>query len=144
MASFHWAVLIRRIRTGGTNIITETLEEGDDGRVFVELPALIEEDIFVTTSGRVVFKEVAEPMDGGALGDARVAVFHPSEVIGDENPTCFAIDAHVVTLPGVVILGFRAGKREVNGEPLIGLSSRTSGVGAGRLLSLFGTDAGRA
>ena len=67
-------------------------------------------------------------------------MLHTREMIHNKNPTGFTIQSYIVMLP-VGILGLDAGKREVNGESLVGLSSQSGGIQSSRCLGLLCMDA---
>ena len=143
VTTFHRAILVGSISTSGTNVIAKMLAKLLHIRVVVQFTSLVKKNTFVAATRGMFLQEMPEPVDRGSLGDASVAMFHAGEVVGDEDPACFAIETQVVLFTGRV-LGFLTSKGEINGKALVGFFSSAGGVGAGSLLSLFSTNTGGA
>jgi len=143
MSPFNRSILVGSISTSRADIITKVMEETDNLRVPVKLTALVKDNIFASAGRGMCCKEVAQPVDGGGLGDSGITMVHPSEVVSDKEPASLTIDANVVRAMGF-ILGLGARKGEVNGQSLVGQGGSPSGVGTSRFFGLLGTDASRA
>ena len=143
MATFHRAILVRGIGTGRAEFVAKACEELLNVRVVEQLTTLVKEDILVTGAGGMFLEEMAKPVNGCSFGDAGVAMFHAGEVVGDEDPACFAIETQVVLFTGRV-LGFLSSKGKINGKALVGFLSSAGGVGTSSFFSLFSTNTGGA
>jgi len=128
VAAFHRSILIGGIGTRGSHIITEAFEEFNHFRVMEELAALVKVHILARTGGGMALKEMPKPVDRCRFGDASVPILSAGEVIGNEDPTGFAIQTNII-FGALCIFGLRTGEREVNREALERLCGSASGVG---------------
>lgn len=102
---------------------------------------MVEVDIFIGAFWGVRLEKSAEPFDRGSLADASGADFVSREVVGDKNPTSFAIETNKIGgASGISRRG--ASKRKIDRETLERDGSCAGGIGASRGLRLFGTNAG--
>mmetsp|Transcript_20761 Transcript_20761/g.57389 ORF Transcript_20761/g.57389 Transcript_20761/m.57389 type:complete len:267 (+) Transcript_20761:1422-2222(+) len=113
MSTFDGAILVGGIGTSGANVIAMFGKQGLNVRIVVEFATLVEENIFVGAVRSMVFEKMIEPVDGGGFRETGIAVEAASEMIGDENPTGFAVEAFVVK-SALVILGTDARERKVD------------------------------
>jgi hypothetical protein len=132
--------LVGGISTCGAKGIAKAEEKFSHLRVVIEFTTLVEVDVFVRALRRVVLEEVSEPMNWGCFGHTSIAMLHAREMVRDEDPRGFPIEAEVV-LGAKSIFGSGAGEGEVYRESLVRLGSGASAVGACRFLGLFGADA---
>jgi hypothetical protein len=81
-----------------------------------------------------------EPMEGGGLAAAGIAIKVTGKVVRYQNPARFTIEALVESGTGSIRRG-RASKREVNGQTLKRDGGRASRMSASGRLGLLGPNA---
>lgn len=113
VTTLHRAILVGGISASGKHFVAMFNEEGDHTWVAVEFSALIHVDIFGWALRGMLLEKLSEPIQRSGFGDAGCASFQASEVVRDEDPTCFTIEADEVSSTGS-IGGVGAGKGKVN------------------------------
>ena len=98
VGTFNGGILARVVRASGADGVMMFLEQFADLGFVVEFTTLVHDNTFVGAGGGVLFEEFTKMRNGCSLVDTCVPMVASKEMVGDEDPSGFAIKAHIVFL----------------------------------------------
>jgi hypothetical protein len=138
-SNWAWAAILTRLVSGSNQSIFFVVC-GRKQRIGIEFAALVHVNIFVSASRRMFSEDGMEPIKRSSLVDAGGAEHESGEVVQDEDPTDFAVEAEEISSTSSIGRTYTS-KIEIDRETLKGNSGLASGAGASRGLGLFGLNA---